>query len=116
LENNIGKRMQALRIERGLSQGDIEKRTGLLRSYISRVENGHTIPSVATLGKVAAALGVTLAALVDPSGKAATKAESFEGDKRQARFWKLMRKYVPAIAERDRRVLIGLARRMTRKR
>jgi len=35
----IGDRLRALREEKKLSQGDIEKRTGLLRCYISRVEN-----------------------------------------------------------------------------
>lgn len=47
----IGDRLRAFREAKKLSQGDIEKRTGLLRSYISRVENGHTIPSVETLEK-----------------------------------------------------------------
>src|SRR6185437_16968611 len=49
-------RLRALREEKNLSQGDIEKRTGLLRCYISRVENGHTVPSVETLEKMARAL------------------------------------------------------------
>jgi transcriptional regulator with XRE-family HTH domain len=52
----IGERLKALREQKHLSQGDIEKRTGLLRCYISRVENGHTIPSVDTLEKMAHAL------------------------------------------------------------
>ena len=43
----IGDRLRALREEKKLSQGDIEKRTGLLRCYISRVENGHTVPAIA---------------------------------------------------------------------
>lgn len=37
----IGDRRRALREQKNLSQGQIERRTGLLRSYISRVENGH---------------------------------------------------------------------------
>jgi hypothetical protein len=41
-----------------MSQGDVEKRTGLLRCYISRVENGHTVPSVDTLEKMTRALEV----------------------------------------------------------
>src|SRR2546422_11759235 len=45
----IGDRLRALREEKKLSQGDIEKRTGLLRCYISRVENGHTVPAIETL-------------------------------------------------------------------
>ena len=43
-----------------VSRGDIEKRTGLLRCYISRVENGHTVPSVDTLEKMARALEVPM--------------------------------------------------------
>src|ERR1700679_2700632 len=56
----IGERLRALREEKNLSQGDIEKRTGLLRCYISRVENGHTVPAVETLEKFARALEVPL--------------------------------------------------------
>jgi transcriptional regulator with XRE-family HTH domain len=56
----IGDRLRQLRESKNLSQGDIEKRTGLLRCYISRVENGHTVPSVATLEKLAAAFDVAL--------------------------------------------------------
>ena len=49
----IGDRLRALREEKKLSQGDIEKRTGLLRCYISRVENGHTVPAIEILEKIA---------------------------------------------------------------
>jgi len=53
-------RLRMLREEKELSQGDIEKRTGLLRCYILRVENGHTVPTVETLEKMARALEVPL--------------------------------------------------------
>ena len=56
----IGTRLRKLREERKLSQGDIEKRTGLLRCYISRVENGHTVPSLETLERLASALEIPL--------------------------------------------------------
>jgi len=56
----IGTRLRQLREQRGLSQGDIENTTGLLRCYISRVENGHTVPSLETLERFAAALDVPL--------------------------------------------------------
>jgi len=55
---DIGKRLRALREDKGLSQGDIERRSGLLRSYISRVEGGYTAPSISTLEKFAKALEV----------------------------------------------------------
>jgi len=56
----IGERLRALREEKQLSQGDIEKKTGLLRCYVSRVENDHTIPAVETLEKFARALEVPM--------------------------------------------------------
>jgi transcriptional regulator with XRE-family HTH domain len=54
----IGERLKDLREMKKMSQGDVEKRTGLLRCYISRVENGHTVPSVETLEKMARALEI----------------------------------------------------------
>src|SRR5580704_595150 len=54
----IGDRLRELREDKHLSQGDIEKRTGLLRCYICRVENGHTVPAIETLEKFARALEV----------------------------------------------------------
>jgi transcriptional regulator with XRE-family HTH domain len=56
----IGDRLKELRESKELSQGDIEKRTGLLRCYISRVENGHTVPAIETLEKMARALEVPM--------------------------------------------------------
>jgi len=56
----IGERLRVLREENKLSQGDVEKKTGLLRCYISRVENGHTVPAVETLEKFARALEVPM--------------------------------------------------------
>jgi len=56
----IGDRLRELRETKQLSQGDIEKRTGLLRCYLSRVENGHTVPAIETLEKMARALEVPM--------------------------------------------------------
>jgi len=56
----IGQRLHQLRVAKGLSQGGIEKRTGLLRCYVSRVECGHTVPNLETLRKWAAALEVEM--------------------------------------------------------
>src|SRR5215813_13655334 len=60
----LSERIRELRQHKQLSQGDIEKRTGLIRSYLSRVENGHTVPSLETLEKLAAALEVPLYVLL----------------------------------------------------
>src|SRR5271168_57645 len=56
----IGERLRTLREEKKLSQGDIERRTGLLRCYLSRVENGHTVPAIETLEKIARAMEVPM--------------------------------------------------------
>jgi transcriptional regulator with XRE-family HTH domain len=56
----IGDRLRELREQKKFSQGDVEKRTGLLRCYISRIENGHTVPAVATLEKLARAFDVPM--------------------------------------------------------
>jgi transcriptional regulator with XRE-family HTH domain len=56
----IGDRLRALREEKKLSQGDIENKTGLLRCYISRIENGHTVPAIETLEKMARALEIPM--------------------------------------------------------
>ena len=63
---DIGKRLQELRLAKGFSQGDIERQTGLLRCYVSRVENGYTIPNLQTLDKWAKALDMDLHRLFQP--------------------------------------------------
>ena len=66
----IGKRIRELRQMKKLSQGDIEETTGMLRCYISRVENGHTVPSLETLERFASGLGVPLYQLFCENGNA----------------------------------------------
>jgi transcriptional regulator with XRE-family HTH domain len=56
----IGERLRTIRESKNLSQGDIEKRTGMLRCHTSRVENGHTVPGIETLAKYAHALEIPL--------------------------------------------------------
>ena|ERR1700722_2199281 len=68
----IGERLRALREEKQLSQGDIQERTGLSRNYVSRVENGHTVPVVETLEKFARALEVPTYQLFYDGEKAQT--------------------------------------------
>ncbi|MBI1983222.1 MAG: helix-turn-helix transcriptional regulator [Acidobacteria bacterium] len=116
MKKSFGRTLKLIRIEKGLSQGDIEKRTGLLRSYLSRVENGHTVPSLDTLRKIAAALEISVGTLVDPPEGEAAKTAATLTDKRQLRFWNLMRRYAPVLDERQRRLLVGLARKMAESR
>jgi transcriptional regulator with XRE-family HTH domain len=56
----MGERLRTIRESTNLSQGEIEKRTGLVRSYTSRLENGHTVPSLDTLAKYAQALEIPM--------------------------------------------------------
>jgi transcriptional regulator with XRE-family HTH domain len=113
----IGNRLKQLREEKKLSQGDIEKRTGMLRSYISRVENGHTVPSIETLEKYASALEIPLYQLfydgTDPLQKpirANAKAESVWGSHgKEYRELRRIAKSLSRMNDRDRRLLIHMA-------
>ncbi len=60
MKMDLGRRLKELRSAQNLSQGDIQDKTGLLRCYVSRVENGHTMPNLDTLERWAGALGVEL--------------------------------------------------------
>jgi len=103
---DIGKRLNLLRKARGLSQGDIEKETGLLRCYTSRVENGHTMPSLKTLEKYAAALGVELYQLLYAGEPEAVGVLTLAEPER--RIVELMRK----VSSTDRRTLLEVAERL----
>jgi transcriptional regulator with XRE-family HTH domain len=120
----IGTRIRELRAKKGLSQGDVEKATGLLRCYTSRVENGHTVPSLETLERFAAALGVPLYRLFlteEGAGlpSALTAVQSLEAlaqspgpEGSEARFLLKLRTYVEQIRESDREVLLSLAKKL----
>jgi transcriptional regulator with XRE-family HTH domain len=118
----IADRLRALREEKKLSQGDIEKRTGLLRCYISRVENGHTVPAIETLEKLARALEVPLYQLFYdgeeppklpnlPKGKTADEI-AWGSSGKQARFLAMFRRLLGRIDEGDRRLLLYMAQKM----
>jgi transcriptional regulator with XRE-family HTH domain len=81
---NIGTTIRGYRLQKGMSQGDIEKRTGLLRCYLSRVENGHTVPSLETLQKIARALDLQLSEFFaeETVGKEMSGLNLNEGDRR----------------------------------
>jgi transcriptional regulator with XRE-family HTH domain len=116
---NIGQRVRELRIARCLSQAELEGRTGLLRCYTSRVEHGHTIPSVETIEKYAIALGVSLATFfsndVSPFGaKRAAASEALKsGPTSRERLESCKLSAALATMERrDRQFLVALARRL----
>ncbi|MGH9791639.1 MAG: helix-turn-helix domain-containing protein [Candidatus Acidiferrales bacterium] len=117
--------MRNLREEKKLSQGDIEKRTGLLRCYISRVENGHTVPAIETLEKMARALEVPLYQLFYdgeeppelpnlPKRKSADDI-AFGNSGKEARFLHRLRRVLGKLDDADRRLLFFMAQKMTRR-
>jgi transcriptional regulator with XRE-family HTH domain len=114
----IGERLRALREEKHLSQGHIEKRTGLLRCYISRVENGHTIPSVETLEKMSRALEIPMYQLFyEGDGAPAPppkngKSSSRGASGKEARLFEKFRGLLSRTNESDRQLLLHLARKM----
>jgi transcriptional regulator with XRE-family HTH domain len=119
----IGTRLRALREERKFSQGDIEKRTGLLRCYISRVENGHTVPSIETLEKLAAALEIPLYQLFyegeEPpplpnlSKRRTTEELVLDEDaQKELRFFDKVRRLLGRINEQDRQLLLYMAQKL----
>ncbi|MBZ5515856.1 MAG: helix-turn-helix transcriptional regulator [Acidobacteriia bacterium] len=119
----IGTRLRSLREDRKLSQGDIEKRTGLLRCYISRVENGHTVPSIETLEKLAAALEIPLYQLFyegeEPpplpnlSKRATTEELAMDPEaEKENRFFEKVRRLIARIDEKDRQLLLYMAQKL----
>lgn len=118
----IGERLRSIREEKNMSQGDVEKRTGLLRCYISRVENGHTVPALETLEKFANALEVPLYQLfydgeeppeLSNLRKRRTTDEIVWGNAgKEARFLNRFRRLLGKVEDGDRRLLFHLARKM----
>ena len=112
---NIGNVIRSYRADRGLSQGDIERRTGLLRCYLSRVENGHTVPSLETLAKIAEALEITLADFFPgsetPSERDAQKMLG-ELSEEEVRFLAEIKKYSTTLNEGDKRLVLAMIRKM----
>ena len=120
----IGARLRQLRGQKGMSQGDVEKLTGCLRCYTSRVEHGHTVPLLDTLEKYAAAFGVPLyqlfcegdeppplAKLTPPKTlEELAKEPGKEGA--QAKFLLKLEKLLSKVKERDRAVFLAMAQKM----
>ena len=118
----IGDRLRELRQQKKLSQGDIEQRTGLIRAYISRVENGHTVPSLETLEKFARALGVPFYQLFYdgenppklhelPKGRPQDKL-TWGASGKQARMLHRLRRALGKMDGRNRKLLLSLAKKM----
>lgn len=110
---DIGKRLKELREAKGLSQGDVERRSGLLRSYISRVEGGYTAPSLSTLEKFAEALSVEpYQLLFRGDGKpAAVKTQEQDALSKPA---KKLVKMFNDMSSPDRKLLLTLASKIAK--
>ncbi len=120
----IGDRLRELRELKNFSQGDIEKRTGLLRCYVSRVENGHTVPSIETLEKMARALEIPLYKLFydgDAPAKAPAVFKQKSSDDglwgssgEDAKYLGQLRRLLGKAKEDDRKLLLYTLQKMAR--
>jgi transcriptional regulator with XRE-family HTH domain len=116
----IGQRLREMRESKSLTQGDIEQRTGLFRSYTSRVENGHSVPSVATLQRYARALEIPVYKFFYDGKQpprnpklSAAKAEIEWGARgNHRRELRLFAKLLSHLNDRNRRLLMEMATRM----
>lgn len=120
----IGERLRELRESKDLSQGEIEKRSGLLRVYVSRVENGHTVPAIETLEKLARALEVPMYQLFyegeePPKVPALPKLRLVDHTEwgssgKDARYLRKLRRLLARMSDGDRRLLLFITRKITR--
>ena len=121
----IGDRLRELREQKKLSQGDIEHRTGLLRCYISRVENGHTVPAVATLEKLARAFEVPMYQLFydgeEPPkvpnvfARKSSNEIAWGSSGKDAEFFSKLRRLLAKANEQDRKLILYTAQKMAQK-
>ena len=112
---NIGQVIRSYRSQRGLSQGDIERRTGLLRCYLSRVENGHTVPSLETLAKIAEAMEISLADFfpgTETPRDRDTQKMLGELSEDEIRFLSEIKKYSTTLSDGDKRLVLAMIRKM----
>ena len=119
----IGQKLRELRESKNLSQGDVEQRTGLLRCYTSRIENGHTVPSVDTLERYARALEVPLYRFFTdgrpvkvPKLLGSEEIENLWGSSNQERSeLRALAKALSRMDDPDRRLFMSMAQRMTKR-
>jgi transcriptional regulator with XRE-family HTH domain len=113
----VGERLKAIREMKQMSQGDIEKRTGLLRCYISRVENGHTVPAIETLEKMARAMEIPLYQIFfDSDGDAKElklpKHGTAKLSGKDTAVISRLSALVSRMDERDKKLLVGFAQKL----
>ena len=118
-------RLLELREAKKLSQGDVEKRTGLLRCYISRVENGHTVPAVQTLEKLACAFEIPLYQLFyegeeppelpDVLKSKSSDKKAWGSSGKDARFLSKLRRMLGKSDEQNRKLILLMAQKLARR-
>src|ERR1700731_2973235 len=109
---NIGEYIRNYRQGEGMSQGNIEKRTALLRCYLSRVENGHTIPYLDTLAKMSSAMELPMAQFFAESGHSnGTKGLPQLSDD-EVRFLSQIRRYSVSLNDSDRKLVLAMVKKM----
>ena len=106
----IGSTIRGYRQQKGMSQGDVEKKTGLLRCYLSRVENGHTVPSLDTLQKIAGALNLPLSQFFAEEIVGREMA-SMSLSEDEIRFLTQIQRYSAHLTESDRKLLLAMVRK-----
>lgn len=110
---NIGETIRTYRLQKGMSQGDIEKRTGLLRCYLSRVENGHTIPSLDTLSKIAGAMEVPLSQFFSENSHHNNGSHNLpQLSDDEVRFLSQIRRYSSNLNDSDRKLVLAMVKKM----
>ena len=108
---NLGESIRKIRQTKGISQGEMQKRTGILRSYLSRVENGHTVPSFATLQRLAGAMDVTLSDFFSAEDGHAAK-----GGDGAADYLRELKNFLPQLSAEQRQQVLEMVRQMSRAR
>lgn len=115
----VGERLKSIRESKNMSQGDIEKKTGLLRCYISRVENGHTVPAIETLEKMARAMDIHLYQLFfdsnnghQPEELKLPKRAAVKLSGKDANVVARLSGFVSRMADRDKKLLVGMAQKL----
>ncbi|MBI4460581.1 MAG: helix-turn-helix transcriptional regulator [Acidobacteria bacterium] len=109
---NLGESIRKIRQVKGLSQGEMQKRTGILRSYLSRVENGHTVPSFATLQRLASAMEVTLADFFAMDGGPTSSSPTVAGA--NSDYLQELKGYLPYLSTEQRQELLAMIKEMAR--
>lgn len=109
---NIGETIRNFRLQKGMSQGDIEKRTGLLRCYLSRVENGHTIPSLDTLAKIASAMDTPLGQFFTSDNNEHANKNLPQLSEDEVRFLSQIRRYSSNLNDSDRKLVLAMVKKM----